>query len=449
MAITKIKAIKKRLDHVIDYITNPTKTSKDLYQELHDTIGDSKTKNMQEEQLYISTINCNKDSVYEDMMFIKKRFSKLDGILGFHAIQSFKEGEVTPEIAHEIGVKLAQEMWGDRFEVIITTHLNTNCLHNHFCLNSVSFKDGRKYYDNHKNYALLRDTSDRLCDEYHLSVLKEKECPKSKLKYENFLKGEYKSNYIKELKEDIDFAIGQSYSYDDFLIIMKKMDYIVENRAGKLSVRRSDRARNTRIERVFGEDCSLQNIKEKIYDWNRTRVPFPEARAIDRKYKYSSNNKTKFRDIKKPKITGIRALYFYYCYLLKVYPKKKHKMSKELREEVKKMDMISKEAVFLSKNNIKTDKELASIKELTNIEIKELKSRRYKIYKMKSKAKSNDEIEKFEKELDEIRAKLKVLNEHIRFIEDIESRIPKMKEELQKTEENQRERNLKGKEKYR
>ena len=449
MAITKIKAIKKRLDHVIDYITNPAKTSKDLYQDLHDTIDYSKTKNMQEEQLYISTINCNKDSAYEDMIFIKKRFSKLDGILGFHAIQSFKEGEVTPEIAHEIGVKLAKEMWGDRFQVIVSTHLNTKCLHNHIFINSVSCIDGKKYYDNHKNYALLRDTSDRICEEYNLKILKEKECPKSKLKYENFVKSELKSNYMKELKEDIDFAIGQSYSYDDFLITMKKMDYVVENRAGKLSVRRLDRTRNTRIERVFGEEYSLQNIKEKIYDWNRTRVPFPEARAIDRKYKYSLKNKTKLRDIKKPKITGIRALYFHYCYLLKVYPKKKHKMSKELREEVKKMNMISKEAVFLSKNNIKTDKELASIKESINIEIKELKSRRYKLYKMKSKVKSNDEIEKIESELDEIRAKIKVLNEQIRFIEDIESRIPKMKEELQKTEENQRERNLKGKEKYR
>ena len=129
MTITKIKAIKKSLDHVIDYIKNPAKTSKDLYQEIHDTIEYSKTKNMQEEQLYISTINCNKDYVYEDMIFIKKRFSKLDGILGFHAIHSFKEGEVTPEIAHEIGVRLAKEMWGDRFQVIVSTHLNTKCLH--------------------------------------------------------------------------------------------------------------------------------------------------------------------------------------------------------------------------------------------------------------------------------------------------------------------------------
>ena len=449
MAITKIKAIKKRLDHVIDYITNPAKTSKDLYQELHDTIEYSKTKNMQEEQLYISTINCNKDSAYEDMMFIKKRFSKLDGILGFHAIQSFKEGEVIPEIAHEIGVKLAKEMWGDRFQVIVSTHLNTKCLHNHIFINSVSCIDGKKYYDNHKNYALLRDTSDRICEEYNLKILKEKECPKSKLKYENFVKSELKSNYMKELKEDIDFAIGQSHSYDDFLITMKKMDYVVENRAGKLSVRRSDRTRNTRIERVFGEEYSLQNIKEKIYDWNRTIVPFPEARVIDKKYKYSSKNKTKFRDIKKPKIAGIRALYFHYCYLLKIYPKKKHKISKELRAEIKKMDKISKEAVFLSKTGIQTEDKLIEYRNLSKIKKEELKSKKEYLWRKHKKSKTEDEKGKIFAQITNISKEIKKINYELDLIEDIESRIPKMKEELQKKEENQRERNLKGKEKYR
>ena len=117
---------------------------------------------------------------------IKRR----EAYFGFHAFQSFAKGEVTPEIAHEIGVKLAQELWGDRFEVVVTTHLNTNCIHNHFCLNSVSFKDGKKYYDNHSTYALMRATSDRLCEEYNLSVLQEKKCEKSKIDYSKFYKKE-------------------------------------------------------------------------------------------------------------------------------------------------------------------------------------------------------------------------------------------------------------------
>ncbi len=133
MATTKIKAIKKRLDHVIDYTTNPSKTSKEAYSELHNVIEYAKSSYKTEEQLYVTAINCDKDSIHEDMMRTKRRYSKTNGVLGYHAFQSFAKGEVTPEIAHEIGVKLANELWGDRFEVIVTTHLNTEHIHNHFC----------------------------------------------------------------------------------------------------------------------------------------------------------------------------------------------------------------------------------------------------------------------------------------------------------------------------
>ena len=98
------------------------------------------------------------------MQFIKKIKGKEGAILAFHGYQSFKAGEVTPEIAHEIGVRLAEEMWGDRFQVVVSTHLNTENIHNHFVLNSVSFKDGLKYYSNLANTALLRRTSDELCE---------------------------------------------------------------------------------------------------------------------------------------------------------------------------------------------------------------------------------------------------------------------------------------------
>lgn len=80
------------------------------------------------------------------MVNTKKQFCKTDGILGFHAFQSFAEGEVSPDKAHLIGVKLAEEMWGDRFEVVVSTHLNTLHIHNHFVINSVSFADGKRYY---------------------------------------------------------------------------------------------------------------------------------------------------------------------------------------------------------------------------------------------------------------------------------------------------------------
>lgn len=444
MATTKIKAIKKRLDHVIDYTTNPSKTTKESYQELHNVIEYIKASYKTEEHLYVSTLNCSKENPYQDMMRTKRRYSKLDGILGFHSIQSFAKGEVTPEQAHEIGIKLAKELWGDRFEVVITTHLNTNHLHNHFTLNSVSFKDGKKYYDNHKNYALMREVSDNLCREYNLSVIEEKKCKGSNLQYDNFIQAEMKkTNYYNDIKNDIDYAIAQAYSYNDFLDIMKKMNYVVENRSGKLSVRGVNRKRNTRIERVFGGEYSLNRINERIFEVESVRVPFPEVRTLSGKYKYNSKNKSKLKD--KKKITGLKALYFHYCYLLKVFPKKKHKPSKELREEIKKMDKISNEVRFLSSKNIKTVQELLIFKSSTIETRKNLKCKRDSLYKKKRKVKTDEEKLKIENDIKIITEDLKNVNLQIELISDVEKRIQEIKNQLQQ-EENQKEERKKEKE---
>ena len=116
--------------------------------------------------IYCSILKIQKEVIekyskaFEEMKITKESFNKTEGTQGFHAFQSFKEGEVTPEQCHEIGLKLAEEMWGDRFEVVVSTHLNTNHYHNHFEINSVSFKDGKRYYDKRETYAELRRLSD-------------------------------------------------------------------------------------------------------------------------------------------------------------------------------------------------------------------------------------------------------------------------------------------------
>ncbi len=132
MATTKIWKIEKRLDNVVDYVVNEKKTNADSYYNLHKVAEYVKASYKTEKQLYVTAINCSEDNVVQEMMETKKLFDKEDGILAFHAFQSFKEGEVTPDIAHKIGVKLAEELWGDRFQVVVTTHLNTNHIHNHF-----------------------------------------------------------------------------------------------------------------------------------------------------------------------------------------------------------------------------------------------------------------------------------------------------------------------------
>ena len=223
MATTKIWKIDKRLDNVVDYVVNEKKTDSNSYYNLHKVVEYAKASYKTEQQLYVTAINCSEDNVVQEMMETKKIFDNEDGILGYHAFQSFCEGEVTPEIAHKIGIKLAEELWGDRFQVVVTTHLNTNHIHNHFVLNSVSFVDGKKYYDNNETYALMRQTSDNLCREYGLNVLEEKPT-KCKIDYTLFYK-QYlkKSNYHTQTKQDIDYAITQSNSYREFENLMKAM----------------------------------------------------------------------------------------------------------------------------------------------------------------------------------------------------------------------------------
>lgn len=165
IATTGIWKIEKRLDNVIDYTTNIEKTinsdyDKDSYYDLHNVIDYVEADYKTEKQFYVSGVNCNPKTALEEMTITKEQYGKAGGILGFHAFQSFAEREVTPEQCHAIGVRLAEEMWGDRFEVVVSTHLNTNHYHNHFVINSVSFKDGKRYYDKRETYAELRRLSD-------------------------------------------------------------------------------------------------------------------------------------------------------------------------------------------------------------------------------------------------------------------------------------------------
>ena len=145
MAVTKIWAIKDSLQRVLDYAANPDKTEYDaLAQTLHYAENDAKTKLNESAQL-VTGIHCRPDHAWEDMRVVQERFGKTDGVVALHAYQSFREGEVTPEQCHEIGVALARKVWGKRFQVLVATHMNTDNLHNHFVINSVSYVDGKKY----------------------------------------------------------------------------------------------------------------------------------------------------------------------------------------------------------------------------------------------------------------------------------------------------------------
>ena len=125
-----------------------------------------------EQAVFEDTIGCTNENAYADMVATKKRFHKMGGVEGYHLVQSFAEGEVTPELAHLIGQELADRLLKGQYEVVITTHLNTRHYHNHIVWNSVSMADGRKYHSNAKSYYTeIRKISDDLCRKYGLSII--------------------------------------------------------------------------------------------------------------------------------------------------------------------------------------------------------------------------------------------------------------------------------------
>lgn len=435
MATTAIWKVESRLDQVINYTTNEVKTKSDsydneFYKSLHNVIEYATADFKTEEQYYVSSINCLKETAFEEMTLTKKQFNKIKGILGFHAFQSFAEGEVTPEIAHEIGVRLAEEIWGDRFEVIVSTHLNTNHIHNHFVVNSVSFKDGKRYYDNNTTYALIRNTSDALCEEYGLSVIKEKKTERGKIDYEKIYQGKVcSSNYYTSTKEDIDKAIELAFSYKEFQDILKEMGYQIFFRANKISVRRNPYKRNIRIERAFGDEYSIDNIKYRIINTQSKRIPFPEEYS-KRKYRFRG---TKIQN--KKKTSGIHKLYLYYCYLLKIYPKKypNKYLPPSIREDIKKLDKISDEIRLLGRNHIKTTKQLFLYKQNLAEEMARLRGEKEILYEKLRRNKNSDRV-KINNDIAILSDKINILKKEVMMCEEIEKRTPKIKENIQEKE---------------
>ena len=365
------------------------------------------------------------------MMDTKTIWEKKDGVLGYHAFQSFVEGEVTADKAHLIGMKLAEEMWGDRFEVIVTTHINTNHIHNHFVINSVSFKDGKKFNNCNENYALLRHLSDSLCQEYGLNVLDNKKIKVNKVNYENFYQRYVKKNtYHSIAKQDLDRAIGMAYSYKDFENIMVKMGYEIKNRYGKLSINRQPYKKNIRIERAFGSDYSIESIEKRIELESATRVPFIEA------YNPANQKKT-FEEHKKEKAHGIYGLYKYYCYILGVYTKDYPSkiLTPAMRVEVKKLDQISKQTQLLVNHKIETYQQLLFYKDTINQDIKDLSSKRENLWRKIKRTKDDNEKVLIRQEIDTLTRLLEPKRKEVVLCEGIEKRLGVVKDNIKEFEE--------------
>jgi len=290
--------VKDRLDRVINYTTNPGKTenldfASPDFQGLQDVLGYTGRDDKTEQQFYVTGINCDPATACEQMSRTKLQFQKTDGILAFHGYQSFAPGEATPEIAHAIGVKLVPEPWGERFEVVVSTHLDKNHMHNHFVLNYVSFMDGKRYYDNKTTYALMRQASDRLCREYSLSVIENPGQGKSKHYAEWKSEQEGKPTWRGLIREDVDKAVAASMTFTQFIANLRKQGYEIKTGVKYMAVRPPGKERFVRL-KTLGADYTEEALKQRILQNRAPKRPqvLPEPKRKRYAIQGSINLKT-------------------------------------------------------------------------------------------------------------------------------------------------------------
>ena len=465
MATTSIWRVKGWLGKVVVYVENPDKTTNPKFyteeemtekdgQELSDVIryavNSRKTQKADNEDCavvhrFVSGINCSPSTARDEMLAVKKRLGKESGTVAYHGYQSFAPGEATPEMAHEIGMKLAVRLWGDHYQVIVATHLDKeNHLHNHFVLNTVSFVDGIKYHRTKKDYHDMQTVSDELCREYRLSVIENPQYGKSKQYGEWRAEQEQRPTWRGLIRADIDEAIRQSMTERQFFDNLRKKGY--EVKIGKdISVRPPGKERFVRLIRNFGEDYSIEQIRRRILSQTRAeKKPSEPTRQAIRIRLFGSLEKTR-------KITGFRALYFHYCYLLGIFPKNKSNQNRRrlhflLREDLRKLDEITAETRLLVRNHIDTAEQLFSYQSEAKDKITALTAERKQLYKLQRTAAVKADPEKAAEIKDQISAlskELAPLRKEVALCDDIAKRSGVIKEKIKAVREDEQ---IKGKE---
>lgn len=420
MAVTSLWAVKSKLGFTITYVENPEKTTNktefepEALSALKGVIEYAEDGLKTEERMFVTGINCRVDNAYEDFMYTKRLYGKTGGRLAYHGYQAFREGdgEITAELAHEIGVKLAQELWGDRFEVVVATHLNTGHYHNHFVLNSVSFNDGYKFTRTVADYQKMREVSDRLCREAKLNVITN---PKYKrIPYSEWKDGKNKKPSIRSrIREDIEAAIKVSYTQRQFAKTMKEMGYEfhLETQDGHPlkypGIKPPGSQKYFRF-RSLGPGYDLEEIIKKILENNLVSG----APAIK-----DNSSDYKERDC------GFKRKYFIFTATLSRYtknPRKFEYIPMAIREDVYKLDAYRIRTDFLYKNNLNTVEQVEAKRQVRKRTLEELINQRKKIYqKMRHLDHAADprdkelkqEARELSKEISRLRIEIKVCDE--------------------------------------
>lgn len=470
MAVTSIWSIKGWIGKVINYAENPDKTKENNERQIAENqlqstqgledvityaVNAEKTRLRQSESIemelvgeleelmeqYVSGVNCAPTTAREEMIAVKKRFGKEGGIVAFHGYQSFAPGECTPVMAHEIGKKLAEELWGGQYQVLIATHLDkANHLHNHFVVNSVSFLDGKRYHRTNRDYRDMRKVSDRLCKEYQLSVVQQPEQGKGKHYAQWQAEEEGKPSYHSMVKADVDEAIRKARTEKQFFFYLREKGYSFK--FGKdITIRPKGRERGLKLKRNFGENYSMETIRVRILEENE--LPAEKKLPVRKYYRVRVSGSS----YQPRKIWGLRGLYLHYCYLLGILPKNRPQISSKqvhvlFREDLLKLNTVSKETKLLCHYHIDTAEQLFSLKDHLQKQMEQCaEERKHLRYKIRAD-RPEEEIQKMKEQIKVLTEKIGTLRKEAALCDGIvarskvvEEKFKMVREEKEKKEE--------------
>ncbi len=436
MATTAIWDVRGYIDNVLSYTVNPDKTRNPDWSEqqqqnmldvMEQTMQEAQARGLSkvidyaaddfktEQQYYVTGLNCDPSSARHDMIATKRQWNKEGGIIAYHGYQSFKTGEVSPDDAHRIGIELAKRLWGNRFEVLVSTHINTRTVHNHFVINSVSFADGKRYYDNKQTQREMRRVSDELCRLNRLTVI-DNPSRHSKSRAQWAAEQQGKATWTTAVKMDLEAAIMGAVNFQTFVKNMKERGYEVEKRGEDWRIKPPYHDNFSRL-RTIGKEYTYDAIVERIIRqrWPM-RPPKPEQQTSVRRIRV-------YGDFHLSKITlkGLQVLYFYYRHKLREACRQPSSYTPyALREDIRHLEAIDKQTRFLIRHKIVTAEDLTAYQDHAKQQIADLSEERKEL---KNELRRTDITEprkaEIKKRLSEITTELRPLRQDVKLCEAI------------------------------
>lgn len=370
MAYTSVIPV-RRLDRTVKYVMNKEKTTA---VSLQDALDYAANRDKTEQSCFESSYACTLETAFADMRQTKECWHKLGSVQGYHLVQSFAAGEVTPELAHRIAKELADRVLGGRYEYVIGTHLNTGHIHSHIVWNSVSCVDGKKYRSNYKSYVTeIRAVSDELCRKYKLSVIDTENSKHVAKPYVEWLAEKNgQPTWRTAIRQDVDEAIQQSLTWRQFLNALERNGYEVRMGRKYPVLRPPGKERFVRF-KTLGKRYTPEAIQTRIL-YPRSYRPYVENPPTIQHGRLRSGKPRR-------KLTGLQALYYRYLYELGALPRKPRRPSYAVRQDAYKLNQRIRQMEFLSKHNIDTLEQLETHRKALQTEIGQLQTKRKQLPK--------------------------------------------------------------------